>query len=1253
MCINTEDVVLKVNEISNSLKEIDSAVFQKLCDAYITKLKIGTINAIGSQSGINKTTPGTPDTFISKTNGKYIFIEYTTQKSGLKQKILDDIRKCLYENDLEISINKIEKIIYFHNRKLKGKDTQEIMNFCQEKGVLLDIYGIDHLSLNLAHHYPDLAEAYLNIPWESGELMNLEQFINQSSLLPLNNEFFFREAEIESVFSKLQEKDILIIRGSQGVGKTRLAIESLNRYQNKNPEFEIFCIDNKSNSLRKSIYKIQAYYENLLILIDDANRIDNLDLILSTIEQSTKIKEAKIILTLRDYALSAIKEVLNLRFDYQELQISSFKRHDLYEILKSDSIGSLNEIAIEAILNVSNGNVRMALMAANLLLKTNDLRSINEIPKIYDQFFQELLKKIQSHDSILLKQSLAIVAFFHKIDGDNPNFINILNIVGIDESDFWECISILNQYEIVDLYPTRRLCAISDQLEATYFFYKFVIERKHLNFRIFLTNFTFFGPDKMRDALVPSTQIFGISEVREKLYDDVSTFWNESSLSFSDKLVFSSVFSFLISDQVLIFLDNYIESLDSVITVLEFSGNIHGVNEEVYRLLNSFAGLEVPLQKSALILGCKYFVKRHDLAHEFIEFIKHSFRYDRIESQYNTDKQSLLFETLIAQATNYPIIDKVIIHIAPFFLSLYHDNSYSEGRTFTISRFFLQFNEKQKELHTLIWNYIIKTCNKSSFFQLLDEYINLISYPVEKMDQIITNCLKHDLEYSIKAISLFESDLSISDLKIINNYLSLLAQFKVEHHLIKSLERYLDKPIYKQFELISGDIYRKRRRLEDLDYQEATNRQVEDIHDYLNNLTRSELTILFDNIRIIRIAFRNNQFDTNFGLSEIYRFLLNKDFSLFLEIIKTTLEEKNAILLDPRSFTIDIFKFNPKQISKYYELIKSHDFDQKQIWFIAFFSSIPFNKITPFYYNQLIQFLTDEFENAPYYLQFDFLLKFEEYKSGSFIQICRILYDNRDVNNCDFSLLLNKYTDVNQKISTLFKDDMNLLKEIWLYMSLKDTNIDHDSVVLALIMENDESFIVSFLESQYKRNPYFFMHTDNRSYSFIWEMDNSFIIIDQIIEFVLSKSNFFLDMNIIKQFFKVKETEQDLRDIQLNYLKSRIEIHSKDISYIDLLFIIVKSYFFDSFPELIELFLDYNKNYDDFKDLSIDFNQYSGNGTFIDPYTKLLNLWENILSILDDPIYFKHRLFVKEKIMYWKHQVEGENKKLFHFDYEF
>ena len=1246
----------KVNDIVKSLEEIDSALFQKLCDGYIAKMKLGPINSIGSQSGVNKTTPGTPDSYILRPNGMYIFIEYTTQKESLKAKILEDIGKCLNNNDLEIPREKIEKIIYCHNRRLKGKETEEIIEFCVKKnGVNLELYGIDPISCDLAHMYPDLAEQYLHISWISGEVLLLEEFIKQSTLMPLNNEFFYREEEILNNCTLLSEKNILIIRGPQGVGKTRLAIESLIRFQAENPKYEIFCIVNKSMDVTQNIHKIAAYYKNILILLDDANRIDDLEKTLSILIKTSYLEDVKIILTVRDYALNPIKSTLGIEYDYNEVSVNVFRRKDLYTILKSESIGRLNEPAIDAILKVSKGNIRIAILAARLLLETNDLRSISEIPKIFDKFFQELFIKIETHENHQLKQVLAIIAFYHKFDSKKFTDFNIYNEIGMNETDFWDCIKNLNQYEIVDLYPMKRLCAISDQLHATYFFYKYIIEEEVISFNVFLKNFVHFGPDKIRDALVPSTQIFGIDTIREKLYSHVVQYWENqgNTLPIRDKINFSSSFSFMIPEQILVFINELIDQMSPEPAPIDFSGNIHGITEQIYQLLRTFTGLETNYQNSALLLGCKYFYKRPQLAHEFVEFIKYGFGYSYPESQYTTEKQFLVIKTLIDESSKNSLISEVICNVAPFFLSLYHEYSYAEGRTFTISHFYLPFNKGIESLHGNIWNFITDLNNIEAFFDTLQKYTKLMSYPFERDEELLLKCLLFDIQFIFNAIKTFQDDLTISRLKIIDSYLYLMDDFKIEHEYVELLSKYLDAPIYKQYELISAEEYRRRRRMENWDYKGTIKKQVENINNYLAIIDKEKILVFLENIRTVRVAFKADLYDTNFGVSEVYKYILNTDLNFFYVVIENLLDDGNTIYLDPRFFMNDIFNLLPEQIDKYLEIIRTKEYNQKSVWIISFFSEMPRDIINPKYYRYLIHYFENDFVQPQYYLQFDFLLKFEEYKPGTFITLCHKLFNDKERNKCNFSLLLNPFTEANSIISVLFKDDMNLLEQIWIYMELNDSSVDHSSKVLSLIMENNELFILKILEAHFENDQYYFMHSDNRDYSFIWSLPNSFQIVDSIAEIIISQSNFVLDMNIIKQFFALSPGMEHLQNIQTDYLDSRIKNNCKDVKYINLMLVAIKAYHFENAIHFIEIFLRHNTNLNDFKDLHIDFTFYSGNGTFLEPYTKLLNLWEQILAILTTPELLHHKLYAKSQVESWKKQIERENRKLFHFDLEF
>lgn len=63
-------VMSKINIIQNAIKELEGGSFQKLFDAYLyKKFKLTNIQTLGVQEGTNKTTMGTPDSFVVDEDG--------------------------------------------------------------------------------------------------------------------------------------------------------------------------------------------------------------------------------------------------------------------------------------------------------------------------------------------------------------------------------------------------------------------------------------------------------------------------------------------------------------------------------------------------------------------------------------------------------------------------------------------------------------------------------------------------------------------------------------------------------------------------------------------------------------------------------------------------------------------------------------------------------------------------------------------------------------------------------------------------------------------------------------------------------------------------------------------------------------------------------------------------------------------------------------------------------------------------------
>ena len=76
-------MVMNLQEVENTIKSMNQAAFQELGDLFLIS-KDRDYNAFvctGSQYGKQKTTKGTPDTFILTHDGKYIMVEYSTDET--------------------------------------------------------------------------------------------------------------------------------------------------------------------------------------------------------------------------------------------------------------------------------------------------------------------------------------------------------------------------------------------------------------------------------------------------------------------------------------------------------------------------------------------------------------------------------------------------------------------------------------------------------------------------------------------------------------------------------------------------------------------------------------------------------------------------------------------------------------------------------------------------------------------------------------------------------------------------------------------------------------------------------------------------------------------------------------------------------------------------------------------------------------------------------------------------------------------
>ena len=96
---------------------------------------------------------------------------------------------------------------------------------------------------------------------------------------------------------------MLVLSGSAGVGKTRLALQICRELACKNG-YEILCIKSNGLELYEDLVTTIEEDKNYLVFVDDANELTGLHFVLDFLckagDQKKSIK--KLIVTVRDYA---------------------------------------------------------------------------------------------------------------------------------------------------------------------------------------------------------------------------------------------------------------------------------------------------------------------------------------------------------------------------------------------------------------------------------------------------------------------------------------------------------------------------------------------------------------------------------------------------------------------------------------------------------------------------------------------------------------------------------------------------------------------------------------------------------------------------------------------------------------------------------------------------------------------------------------------------------------------------------------
>lgn len=1238
-----------IENIKNGLLNLSQSEFQELCNSYLYRKGYSNIVSLGGQPGKRKTTKGTPDTYIMTEEGKYIFVEYTTQQNNLFSKIKEDLDKCLDEDYTKIPHDKITRIIYCHNTsKLNPEQNEKLKSVCLKKGIELKIIGIDELSEEIYWNHRTIAKEHLNISWETGQILEVDDFIkdyNSNKLTSkIDTKFLFREEEIKKIDNAFEKADIVILKGASGNGKTRLALHYIeNHLKNKNSE--IYCIRNKNLRLYKDLKLFLDKKGDYVVFIDDANQLTELEHIIRYTTDFYEGYNVKIIITVRDYAF---KKVVNDIFEisnYEVVEVERLKDEEIEKLIESE-FNIFNYEYKKRIINIAKGNIRIAFMAAEVACKTNKLSFINETIDLYDEYFKSYLLENEIINNKELMVTAGMVSFFDAIRLDDSYLINkIIGTIGIDEKNFIENINILHEREILDIYANKAV-KFSDQCLSNYFLKLIFVDKKFIKISDMIKIYFPLNKSKVIFAINTILNVFRKKEIQEYIIKEIQEIWNEWEKEKSTYFYEFFKQFYQVNPIKTLKITKYM--IDKEETKLidpkemnwENGKNNLSVYNDIINILGSFyysEHLEI-----ALDLYFKYYLKRPDLYMEFYNGINMYFNIKKESEGMGYYTQMKLLKKFKEYSDNWKnkYITKLFLAISIELLKIefrgFETINFIKGTSYELK---LGASEKLFEYRKLIWEYLIEISNQNIYEVDIKAILDWYTFLIKKENQEI---IKFDFKY-IKNIekNIFKVN-NLQDCIIIQ---SLNNKFlKIEFNIIKEFEKYIKNEKLEIYNILLS---------KDIEYNPNYN------HDKSLELKNNKIKEFLSNNTLIKIEkIIDISCEIENSISSIDRYLLKESIGIvssivsddrdkFIYFIEYYMEKNSPMNLNTCNLIKILFKYMNKL--EIFDLINCKCSMNKMEWIYAYYCELPKEKITKDDLDGLYKFIEMDCNSIPYYISIDlmFLEKYCHLDKDIFIRVSNIILKKKNkIGYNYFSLLF--YEKNIEKTIEIFSENMDLLIRIYIFTLSKYNTFlfDYKGESLIKIYEKNERILDEYLKYIIEENKSTSKEYDDNieRLNIFWSSKNYNKIFNKIFDYFASniEHEFIFGFKFFNKIMIPIDDIEDIEERHIDWINQYIDKYYSKQDKMKYLFYGIVEFDYGKIKIAVERFYKNNKSISYFKKLQITPNTYSGSPSFIPAYEKCLNHLKSLKTIFNGIEGLEHLEYIDERINFIEKMIENE-----------
>jgi hypothetical protein len=1022
----------------------------------------------------------------------------------------------------------------------------------------------------------------------SKQVISIERFVeeyeNSRLATPISNQFFGRESELEKLQNSLLDNPITIVTGAGGVGKTRLCREVVIQFEKEHPDYSTLCIVNKLDSIYSELRLIFDSNKNYLIFIDDANRQNQHLSQLLAVMREKHVGQIHLLITVRDYAVNFIK-VMCTDFKLNSLNIEKMVDESIIPILGSKDFGITNPIYLKKILAIADGNPRLAIMAARVVLEKKNIEVLNNVSDVFEQYFSTYLKDHKELENVNVRKTLGLIGFFHIIDLGNESFYNtLLEQFDLELAVFNQNIDLLENLELIEFSEDKNIVRIAEQNLGNYFFFCCFIRDNQLSFGTLLKYYYETHQKRFTEGIVSANNHFGGDVVEAKLTPILRNHLQDIKFeSNTKKNKFFELFWFYLSDETLAYIDNEIKPID-----IPISSHFETQEKEIFFWLNNEVVSFIELLRKfllhpfptnfeiALELGFENVRRQPVLMPSWIKMLTNTIGFDYEDAKTGFFRQTRLFELLIRNTKeNKPEYVSAFFPLATFFLKTeYSINKSERNYKVTFYQYPIPFNEVTQSFRAKIWQFLLDNyeIDSGASYKLLENFCSRFS----KNDNAFAD---FDLTYILPLINQKLNPNDVNHCLLVHQYCFQLRRVGIETSDLKALKKQFKNQKFEWLAVLDKNKYRNKNWYEfnfEDDYEQFLKAKEDEIRLFFDFKNLDEFVCFYQTyLELIKV---NNSIsnDLAWSLDVVLENHWHKRESLCLSFLNYMISEKKVNGFIPCRVFMSAFSELEKTTNLYRFIVKC-TFKEKDSWLMEFFNSVPLKLVNGEFYNGFV----DLVKNLSYHYIFHWetIGKFISINSNIHSDWLKMVHDKKE----NGYVIYVWHGFFKNTISHFSNEDLPLLKNLYFGQIEHQEYFDLGHQDFFVILNRDNTFLEDFIMIEHKESGGIKQGNEHTNLGIVWELENAEYLIEKGI--ILSRSLVKVFMSPFKFyanvfFYDVKsEHTERIHQFFINFVSK----HSTKAELIQVIVNIVKTSFRNYYENVFRHFLSLNQNLEDFK----------------------------------------------------------------------